>query len=122
VREADLMGLLTGSDGNRSLVNIAIIMTVLALPRDSPADDFLYQGGHRTLLSAPGHRDTTTSPNQVIVGLSLFLTFFIMAQPSSASIHKHSPLYGKADSFEEFTGKASKEMGTFMLRFAGRRI
>lgn len=118
--KADLMGLLTGSDGNRNLINIAIILTVLAF---APAILLLMTSFTRVVIVLSFLRQAIgiqqLPPNQVIVGLSLFLTFFIMG-PTFERIHTQAlaPYMGKQISFEEFTGKASKEMGTFMLRFA----
>ena len=61
----------------------------------------------------------TLPPTQVIVGLSLFLTFFIMG-PTIEKIHVNalSPYMNNKIAYEEFVDKSSKEIGTFMFKFA----
>jgi flagellar biosynthetic protein FliP len=57
-------------------------------------------------------------PNQIIVGLSLFLTFFIMA-PTYERIHTEalSPFMNDKIGYEQFLSISSQEMSTFMLKF-----
>src|SRR5208283_1844855 len=57
-------------------------------------------------------------PNQIVVGLSLFLTFFIMA-PTYERIHTEalSPFMNDKIGYEQFLTISSQEMSTFMLRF-----
>ncbi|MDD5298566.1 MAG: flagellar type III secretion system pore protein FliP [Rhodocyclaceae bacterium] len=59
----------------------------------------------------------TSPPNMVIVGLSLFLTFFIMA-PVGEKIYNEAylPLSQNKISFEQATDNATVPLRTFMLR------
>jgi len=58
-------------------------------------------------------------PTQVIVGLSLFLTFFVMG-PTFERVHTNalSPYMNNKIGYDEFIDKSSKEMSTFMFKFA----
>lgn len=58
----------------------------------------------------------TTPPNQVLLGLALFLTFFIMA-PTFEEIHDTAwvPLTEDAITFQEFARAAERPMRAFML-------
>lgn len=66
----------------------------------------------RTALGTP-----TIPPNQVIVGLSLFLTFFVMG-PTYREINDSAlqPMIRKEISFEEAVKAAEKPMREFMLK------
>ena len=57
-------------------------------------------------------------PNQIILGLSLFLTFFIMA-PTYGRIQTSAlgPFMNDQIGYEEFLSKSSQELGVFMLKF-----
>ena len=58
-----------------------------------------------------------TPPNQVIVAISLFLTFFIMS-PTFTKIYNESatPYMSNEISAEEAVGKASKSIKNFMVK------
>jgi flagellar biosynthetic protein FliP len=68
----------------------------------------------RTALSLPG-----TPANQVIIGLSIFLTYFIMS-PVWENIHRDAlqPYTDKQIGGEQALEQASKHIRTFMLRQA----
>lgn len=59
----------------------------------------------------------TTPPNQVIIGMSLFLTFFVMA-PTFERVHQQAwqPYNDQTISFETAAQRAGDEMRVFMLR------
>ena len=59
----------------------------------------------------------TTPPNQVLVGLSLFLTFFIMG-PTLDRIHQeaYTPYSQQKIGFEEALARGADPLRTFMLR------
>jgi flagellar biosynthetic protein FliP len=61
---------------------------------------------------------TQLPPNQIIIGLSLFLTFFIMA-PTYEKINNAAlaPFLQDKIGYEEFLSRSSVEMSTFMLKF-----
>ena len=56
-------------------------------------------------------------PNQIIIGLSLFLTFFVMA-PTYEKINANalSPYMENKIGYEELLSKSSKEISVFMLK------
>jgi flagellar biosynthesis protein FliP len=59
----------------------------------------------------------TTPPNQVLVGMSLFLTFFVMG-PTFEKIHDsaYKPFNEQKLSFEEAVNRGAAPLRTFMLR------
>lgn len=59
----------------------------------------------------------TTPPNQVLVGMSLFLTFFIMS-PTLEKIHQdaYKPYNEQKIGFEEAVEKGSEPLRVFMLK------
>jgi flagellar biosynthesis protein FliP len=59
----------------------------------------------------------TTPPNQVLVGMSLFLTFFVMG-PTLEKIHDeaYKPFSEQKVSFEEAVTRGAAPLRTFMLR------
>lgn len=59
----------------------------------------------------------STPPNQVLVGMSLFLTFFIMS-PTLEKIHQdaYKPYNEQKISFEEAVAKGSEPLRVFMLK------
>ncbi len=61
-------------------------------------------------------------PNQVVVGLSLFLTLFVMG-PTYDKINDAAlkPYLANKIGFEEFMDKSSVELSTFMLKYTKRR-
>lgn len=56
-------------------------------------------------------------PNQVVIGLSLFLTFFVMS-PTYEAVNKDAvmPLMAKKISFEQAVDRAEKPVKAFMLK------
>ncbi len=116
----DLISMFSGGEGNRNLINLALIFTVLSF---APAILLLMTSFTRIVIVLSFLRQAigtpTLPPTQVIVGLSLFLTFFIMG-PTIEKIHVNalSPYMNNKITYEEFADKSSKEIGTFMFKFA----
>lgn len=56
-------------------------------------------------------------PNQVVIGLSLFLTFFVMS-PTYEAVNKDAvmPLMAKTITFEQAVNRAEKPVKAFMLK------
>ena len=79
-RSSDLFGSLVGSHGSKNLINIVIVLTILTF---APAILLLMSSFTRIVIVLSFLRQAMgvpqLPPNQIIVGLSLFLTFFIMA-------------------------------------------
>lgn len=77
---ANILNSLVGADGGRSLINIVIVLTVLAF---APAILLLMSSFTRIIIVLSFLRQAMgvqqLPPNQVLIGLSLFLTLFIMA-------------------------------------------
>src|SRR5271157_6486735 len=78
--KSDLIGSLVGSHGSKNLINIVIVLTILTF---APAILLLMSSFTRIVIVLSFLRQAMgvpqLPPNQIIVGLSLFLTFFIMA-------------------------------------------
>lgn len=116
----DLISMFAGGEGNRNLVNLALIFTILSF---APALLLLMTSFTRIVIVLSFLRQAigmpTLPPTQVIVGLSLFLTFFIMG-PTFERIHVNalSPYMNNKIAYDEFIDKSSREMGTFMFKFA----
>ncbi len=116
----DLINMFAGGEGNRNLVNLALIFTILSF---APAIILLMTSFTRIVIVLSFLRQAigmpTLPPTQVIIGLSLFLTFFIMG-PTFERIHTNalSPYMNNKIAYDEFVDKSSKEMGTFMFKFA----
>jgi len=117
--KADLIGSLVGSHGNKNLINIVIVLTVLTF---APAVLLLMSSFTRIVIVLSFLRQAMgvpqLPPNQIIVGLSLFLTFFIMA-PTYERIQASAlgPFMNDQIGYEEFLGRSSQELGAFMLKF-----
>jgi flagellar biosynthetic protein FliP len=109
----------TGGESGKSMINIVLVLTVLAF---APAILLLMSSFTRIVIVLSILRQAMgipqLPPNQIIVGLSLFLTFFIMA-PTYEKIHVNAlaPYMNNQISFEEFIDKGSKEMNAFMLKY-----
>ncbi|HVN25563.1 MAG TPA: flagellar type III secretion system pore protein FliP [Syntrophorhabdales bacterium] len=118
--KVDLISMFSGGEGNKNLVNLALIFTVLSF---APAILLLMTSFTRIVIVLSFLRQAigtpTLPPTQVIVGLSLFLTFFIMG-PTFERIHVNalSPYMSNKIAYDDFIDKSSKEMGTFMFKFA----
>lgn len=116
---SDILGSITGSDDGRGLINIVMILTILAF---APAILLLMSSFTRIIIVLSFLRQAMgipqLPPNQVIVGLSLFLTIFVMAPTyDRVSANALKPYLDKRIGFEEFVDKSSKEMSTFMLKY-----
>lgn len=115
----DLFGSLTGTQGSKNLINVALLLTIMAF---APAILLLMSSFTRIVIVLSFLRQAIgipqLPPNQIIVGLSLFLTFFIMA-PTYEKIHTEafSPFMNDQIGYEEFLSKSSHEMSGFMLKF-----
>jgi flagellar biosynthesis protein FliP len=118
--KVDLIGMFSGGEGNRNLVNLALMFTVLSF---APAILLLMTSFTRIVIVLSFLRQAigmpTLPPTQVIVGLSLFLTFFIMGPTfERINVNALSPYMNNKIAYDEFIDKSSKEMGTFMFKFA----
>ena len=115
----DLVNSLTGSQGGKNLISVALMLTILAF---APAILLLMSSFTRIIIVLSFLRQamgiTQVPPNQVLIGLALFLTFFIMA-PTYEKVHSQAlaPYMNNQIGYDEFMTKSSKEMGTFMLKF-----
>jgi flagellar biosynthesis protein FliP len=118
--KVDLVSMFVGGEGNRNLVNLVLMLTVLSF---APAILLLMTSFTRIVIVLSFLRQAigmpTLPPTQVIVGLSLFLTFFVMG-PTFEKIHTNalSPYMNNRIGYDEFVDKSSKEMSAFMFRFA----
>jgi flagellar biosynthetic protein FliP len=115
----DILGSFSGAEGNRNLISIVLMMTILAV---APAILLLMSSFTRIIIVLSFLRQAMgipqLPPNQVLIGLSLFLTFFIMA-PTYERIHANAlgPYMENKMGYEEFMAKSSAEMSAFMLKF-----
>ncbi|HPU29852.1 MAG TPA: flagellar type III secretion system pore protein FliP [Syntrophorhabdaceae bacterium] len=116
----NILNTFTSVEGGRSLINIAIMLTILAF---APAILLLMSAFTRIVIVFSLLRQALgipqLPPNQVIIGLSLFLTFFIMA-PTYEKVYTNavSPYMEKKIGFNEFFEKSSKELNVFMFKYA----
>lgn len=117
--KSDLFSAFTGSGGSKNLISIAIMLTILSF---APAILLLMSSFTRIVIVLSFLRQaigvSQLPPNQIIVGLSLFLTFFIMA-PTYERIHTEAltPFMSDKIGYDEFLGKSSQELGAFMLKY-----
>jgi flagellar biosynthesis protein FliP len=115
----DLFGSLTGNQGSKNLINIALVLTIMAF---APAILLLMSSFTRIVIVLSFLRQAIgipqLPPNQIVVGLSLFLTFFVMA-PTYEHIHANalSPFMNDQIGYEEFLSRSSQDMSTFMMKF-----
>jgi flagellar biosynthetic protein FliP len=115
----DLFGSLSGSQGSKNLINIALMMTILAF---APAILLLMSSFTRIVIVLSFLRQaigvSQLPPNQIIVGLSLFLTLFVMA-PTYEHINKNAltPFMNDQIGYEEFLTRSSQDLSTFMLKY-----
>ncbi len=115
----NLLSSLGSVEGNRNFINVAIILTILAF---APAVLLLMSSFTRIVIVLSLLRQAIgipqLPPNQVVIGLSLFLTFFIMA-PTYEKVYTNglSPYLEKKMEFNEFLGRSSKELNAFMLKY-----
>lgn len=115
----NILNSLVGADGGRNLINIVIVLTVLAF---APAILLLMSSFTRIIIVLSFLRQAMgiqqLPPNQVLIGLSLFLTLFIMA-PTYEKVNETAlkPYLANKIQFEEFMDKSTHELGVFMLRY-----
>lgn len=116
----ELLNTLSSTSGDTiSLsVKILLLMTVLSL---APSILILLTSFTRIVIVLSFVRTSlgtqTAPPNQVIVGLALFLTFFIMA-PTFQQVNKQAltPLFHDKVTLEEAYDKAQKPFKEFMAK------
>ncbi|MGD0229886.1 MAG: flagellar biosynthetic protein FliP, partial [Syntrophorhabdales bacterium] len=107
--KSDLFGSLVGGQGTKNLINIVIVLTILTF---APAVLLLMSSFTRIVIVLSFLRQAMgvpqLPPNQIIVGLSLFLTFFIMA-PTYEKINQSAlgPFMSDKIGYEEFLSKSS---------------
>lgn len=117
--DAGLLGINISSDSEdiSSALQIVIILTIISL---CPSILIMLTSFTRILVVLHFTRSAlntqTAPPNQILVGLSLFLTFFIMA-PVFNEIYTEAyvPFSENEISQEEFFDKAIKPLRTFMV-------
>jgi len=115
----DVISSFTGSEGSKNLISIVLLLTILAF---APAILLLMSSFTRIVIVLSFLRQAIgipqLPPNQIIIGLSLFLTFFIMA-PTYEKVHSTAlaPYMSNKIGYEEFISKSSLEMSAFMLKF-----
>lgn len=119
LKAGDSLSALIGGEG-KSLLNIAIVLTLLAF---LPSIILLMTSFTRIVIVLSLLRQAIgipqLPPNQVIIGLSLFLTFFIMS-PTYERIHDDalSPYLKGRITNEEFFSRSKEHLSSFMLKFA----
>ncbi len=117
--KGDLLDMFSTSEGNKNLISIVMVLTILAF---APAILLLMSSFTRIIIVLSLLRQAIgipqLPPNQIIIGLSLFLTFFVMA-PTYEKVHTNalSPYMSNKIGYEEFISNASKEMSEFMLKY-----
>lgn len=120
----DLPGIqldLNSSEGPQQISGVLKIVFILTILSLAPAFLILMTSFTRLVVvfSFLRHALGTqgSPPNQVIVGLALFLTFFIM-QPVWQEVHQNAivPYEGHEISNEEFLTRATKPLKSFMLK------
>lgn len=103
----------------KSLMSVVIILTLLAF---LPSILLLMTSFTRIVIVLSLLRQAIgipqLPPNQVIIGLSLFLTFFIMS-PTYERIHTEAfaPYLENKISHEEFLSRSKEHLSAFMLKF-----
>ncbi len=113
-----LLQTLIGSGDNATTVQIAILLTLLTL---LPSILIMFTGFTRIVIvlgftrSAMGMQQQP--PNQIIVGLALFLTLFVMAPTLDAVYNTaYLPLQNGEINQMEFVDRAKTPIQEFMLR------
>ncbi len=114
---------LTGGSGSSLPVNIIVLLTVLTL---LPAILLAMTPFVRLLVvfhflrQALGTQNTPT--NQTLIGLALFLTYFIM-QPLGANVYRVAivPLQSNQISATEALARGSEPVRQFMLRYTRQK-
>jgi len=114
----NIMSLFSTVEGNRNLINIVLILTILAFV---PAILLLMSAFTRIVIVLSLLRQAIgipqLPPNQIIIGLSLFLTFFVMA-PTYEKVHTNalSPYMKSQIGFEEFLNRSSHDISQFLIK------
>ena len=104
------------------LVIICLLLSLVALPAVASAKADKSAGSVNILNVLSFLRQAMgiqqLPPNQVVIGLSLFLTLFVMA-PTYDKVNEAAlkPYLANRIGFEEFMDKSTKELGTFMLKY-----
>jgi flagellar biosynthesis protein FliP len=117
--KTDLLSAFTTGEGNRNLINITLVMTILAF---APAILLLMSSFTRIVIVLSLLRQAIgipqLPPNQIVIGLSLFLTFFVMA-PTYEKVNTNAlaPFMSHKIEFDEFLTRSSAEMSVFMLKY-----
>ncbi len=115
----DFVTSFSGSQGGRNLISVVITLTILAF---APAILLLMSSFTRIIIVLSFLRQAIgvpqVPPNQVLIGLALFLTFFIMA-PTYERVNANAlaPYMNNKIGYEEFLSKSSQEMSAFMLKY-----
>ncbi|MBA4417574.1 MAG: flagellar biosynthetic protein FliP [Syntrophus sp. (in: bacteria)] len=115
----DFVSAFSGSQGGKNLISITITLTILAF---APAILLLMSSFTRIIIVLSFLRQAIgvpqVPPNQVLIGLALFLTFFIMA-PTYERVNTNAlaPYMSNKIGYEEFMTRSSQEMSAFMLKF-----
>jgi flagellar biosynthesis protein FliP len=115
----DLLSAFTTGEGNKNLINVVIVLTVLAF---APAILLLMSSFTRIVIVLSLLRQAIgipqLPPNQIVIGLSLFLTFFVMA-PTYEKVNANAlgPFMSNKIQFDEFLTRSSAEMSVFMLKY-----
>lgn len=116
----DLMNALSSTSGDTVSVSVKILllMTVLSL---APSILILLTSFTRIVIVLSFVRSSlgmqTAPPNQIIIGVALFLTFFIMA-PTFSQVNKEAltPLFKDKITLEEAYDKAQVPFKEFMAK------
>ena len=112
------MGSKTGSGDVSTSLQLLALLTVLSL---APAILILTTAFTRIVIIMGFLRNAlgtqSIPPNQVLIGLSLFLTFFVMA-PTYTQVNEQAlqPYLKKQIQFDQAVERASKPMREFMLK------
>ncbi len=112
------VGTAKSQDEVSSTLQILALLTVLSL---APAILILTTAFTRIIIIFSFLRNAlgtqTIPPNQVIVGLSLFLTFFVMG-PTYKQVNDNAlqPYFAKKITFDEASRNAQKPLREFMLK------
>ena len=118
--DLDLVSIFSGSDPTNvsTSVKLLLLLTVLSL---APSILILMTSFARIVIVLSFVRTALATqqmpPNQVIVGLALFLTFFIMA-PTFQEVNKEAlqPLFAEEIGLEEAYDRASMPFKEFMSK------
>ena len=118
--DADVLGITIGTDSESvsSALQIVIVLTVIAL---CPSILVMLTSFTRILVVLHFTRSALNTqsapPNQVLIGIALFLTMFVMA-PTFSRVYEEAyvPFSNEEINQEEFFEKAMDPLREFMLR------